>query len=51
MIKKKTTTRVAKGVLLISFILLFVRLIYSSIHAFYHHKNCNDSFSSAPIKK
>lgn len=47
MIKKnKTKTKIAKGVLLISFTLLFLRLIYSSINAFYHNKNYDKSNSS-----
>lgn len=43
MIKKRTKTKIAKGVLLISFILLFFRLIYASIHAFYYYKNYDKS--------
>lgn len=37
--KKKIKIRLAKGVLLISFLMLFIRLIYSSISAIYHNKN------------
>lgn len=48
--KKKTKTKVAKGVLLISFIILLMRLIYSSINAWNHyHNNHMDIFNSYNI--
>lgn len=49
--KKKNKTKVAKGVLLISFIILFIRLIYSSIHAMYYYNHDDNAYSSIFIKQ
>lgn len=49
--KRKTKNQLTKGVLLISFIILFIRLIYASIGAFHHYKNNIQSDSYSYIEK
>ncbi|URJ24353.1 DUF2633 family protein [Candidatus Blochmanniella camponoti] len=41
--RKKKKIRVAKWILLISFTILFARLIYASVNAWNYHKNRNNN--------
>ncbi|MEI7375222.1 YfgG family protein [Dickeya chrysanthemi] len=47
--RRRSGTRIARTVLMISFIILFGRFAYSAIGAFFHHQNTQQQRAEQPV--